>query len=317
MEWDLGSFTGIRIGISTVKGIRGALNIPVIGVPTLLSIAFNKEISNKLICSIIDAKHDNVYYALFDSNYNLVFEYSTGNINNVLENILKISNGSEVMFAGDAVNVHKEKIIKNGFLVAEEEFNLVSAFSTGKAGYNLFKENNVLPVIPMYLRPSNAERTDNIVDKKNIEIYKMTLEDLNLISNILHTEFDDFWTVENFKTELNNENSTYFVAKFKNKIVGFCGLWDSSYDIHITNIVIKKDFRNLGIASFLLEKMIEAAKHENKDLTLEVNETNFIAQKLYTKYGFEKLGTRKNYYKSNNAIIMTLNLQGGNTNEKK
>ena len=78
--------------------------------------------------------------------------------------------------------------------------------------------------------------------------------------------------------------------------------------MHITNIVTKISKRHIGIASKLLEKLIETSKENNATLlTLEVNEKNSNAIKLYEKYKFKKIGCRKNYYKQNeNAIIMTL-----------
>ncbi len=141
-----------------------------------------------------------------------------------------------------------------------------------------------------------------------IIIEKMLPSHLLEIKDILTSDFDDFWTYSIFKTELENENSSYFIAKFKNEIVGFAGIWKAIDDIHITNIVTKISKRHMGIASKLLEKLIEIAKLENaSSLTLEVNEHNTNAIKLYEKYNFKKLGIRKNYYgQNNNAIIMTL-----------
>ena len=73
------------------------------------------------------------------------------------------------------------------------------------------------------------------------------------------------------------------------------------------NIVVRKDVRNLGIASSLLEHSICLAKTLNcSSITLEVNETNFAAISLYKKFEFETLGKRKNYYRDGaSAIIMT------------
>lgn len=141
-----------------------------------------------------------------------------------------------------------------------------------------------------------------------INISKMTLLDLLEIKNILVSEFDDFWNFDIFKSELENENSKYLVAKFSDEIVGFAGIWKAVDDMHITNIVTKKVYRNKGIASKLLEKLIQLAKEDNVlSLTLEVNDNNIYAIKLYEKYNFKKIGLRKNYYSQNeNAIIMTL-----------
>lgn len=141
-----------------------------------------------------------------------------------------------------------------------------------------------------------------------MEISKMSVAHLEKIRDILLTDFDDFWTYSVFKNELENPNSQYFVAIQDNEIVGFAGIWKAIDDMHITNIVTKISKRHLGIASMLLEKLIEVSKEEKVDsLTLEVNENNTYAIRLYEKYNFKKIGLRKNYYAQNeNAIIMTL-----------
>lgn len=139
-----------------------------------------------------------------------------------------------------------------------------------------------------------------------MEIRNMTLNDFYEIEPIYNLKFDDFWKPLNLKSELENISSKYIVAKEGNTIVGFAGIWFSVDDAHITNIVVRKDFRNKGIGSLLLERLIELAKCKTA-LTLEVNVKNKIAQKLYLKYGFEILGIRKKYYDGiEDAYIMTL-----------
>lgn len=141
-----------------------------------------------------------------------------------------------------------------------------------------------------------------------LQIRTMTLEDLENIKDTLQSEFDDFWNYNIFKSELENPNSKYIVALLDSQIVGFAGIWISVDDIHITNIVTKKEKRNLGIAKELLKNLIIISKCENKtSLTLEVNENNIYAIKLYERFNFKKIGLRRNYYSQNeNAIIMTL-----------
>lgn len=143
-----------------------------------------------------------------------------------------------------------------------------------------------------------------------IKISKMNIDDLNKISPILLTEFDDFWNYNIFKSELENENSKYVVAKNNDEIVGFAGIWISIDEAHVTNIVTKKDLRKNGIGSTLLEELINLSKNLNLvSITLEVNENNLDAIKLYEKFGFEKLGIRKKYYNNtDNALIMTKKL---------
>ncbi len=162
--------------------------------------------------------------------------------------------------------------------------------------------------------------------KLNIKIEKMTLDDFEQIKNCLTEEFDDFWSPTMLKQELENKqnlNSHYFVAKLiqsdLNEIVGFAGITIVIDEVNIMNIVVKKDKRNLGIGSLLLEAIIQFVKEQNaldrlitpiapiSSITLEVNEKNLPAISLYQKYDFQQVGIRKKYYNnSDDALIMSL-----------
>lgn len=146
---------------------------------------------------------------------------------------------------------------------------------------------------------------------KHITIRTMNLSDLNSIKDILLTDFDDFWNYNIFKSELENENCEYIVAVLNDEIIGFAGIWQVVDEAHITNIVTKKTHRNQGIGNLLLKNLIDICKNlKNINLiTLEVNEENIVAQKLYKKFEFEIVGKRKKYYNNEkSAIIMTLHL---------
>ena len=140
----------------------------------------------------------------------------------------------------------------------------------------------------------------------NIKISQMQLSDLTLIENILETDFDDFWNYNVLKSELENQNSKYLVAKIDNQIVGFAGIISILDEAEILNIVVHKKFRNRKIGSLLLESIIELAFSLNlKIINLEVRQSNIPAIKLYEKYGFEICGLRKKYYNNTeDAILM-------------
>lgn len=149
-----------------------------------------------------------------------------------------------------------------------------------------------------------------MIDIKKIEIFKMLPNDLEEIKQNLQTDFDDFWNFEIFKEELVNNNSIYLVLKYENEIVAFGGIKIILDEADIMNIVTKKDKRNLGFARLLLNELINLAKKKNcKTITLEVNENNLPAIKLYKNFNFKEVGKRKNYYKNGDtAILMTLEL---------
>lgn len=139
-------------------------------------------------------------------------------------------------------------------------------------------------------------------------ISEMNLQDLENIKGCLLTDFDNFWSYNILKQELENGKSKYFVAKQEKEIVGFAGILLIIDQVNIMNIVVKKDKRNFGIGSLLLEEIIRYSKiHNATSITLEVNEKNIPAIKLYKKYGFKQVGLRRKYYNNeDNAILMDL-----------
>ena len=145
---------------------------------------------------------------------------------------------------------------------------------------------------------------------ENIIVEKMIIQDAIEIEKEFKEKFDKFWNINILKSELNNNNSLYFVAKEEKEIVGFVGVLINVDFTEITNIVVKKDFRKLGIGKMLLEKIIEETKKINKEMIyLEVNENNECAINLYKKYRFEEVGRRKKYYnEKDDAILMNLKL---------
>ncbi len=145
---------------------------------------------------------------------------------------------------------------------------------------------------------------------KNIKITSMNSQDLESIKNILNSDFDDFWNYNILKEELNNKNSRYLVAKLNNEVIGFAGIKIVIDEADIMNIVVKKNFRNNGIGSLLLENLINLSKSLNiSSLSLEVNEKNISAISLYKKFNFKEVGKRKNYYKDSDAILMSINFR--------
>lgn len=158
-----GSFTGIRIGIATIKAFADAKNIPVVGVTSLESLAYNIQ-KPGLIVSLIDAKNDNVYYSLFSfdgSNYSQIGDYNSDNIQNILDNLSIYDD--PLTFVGDGAVTHAKKIeihIKHP-LFAENIQNTQTSISIGKSAYNKF-QNGIYgdsnTILPMYLKKSQAER---------------------------------------------------------------------------------------------------------------------------------------------------------------
>ena len=91
-------------------------------------------------------------------------------------------------------------------------------------------------------------------------------------------------------------------------VAGYVGIWFQGNEAHITEIAVREKLRGNGIGELLLIGSVRIALENGSTvLTLEARVSNFIAQRLYEKYGFKEVGIRKNYYSDNreDAVIMT------------
>lgn len=142
--------------------------------------------------------------------------------------------------------------------------------------------------------------------KNNIQISRMTVDDLEKIKNNLES-FDDFWNYNTLKDELKSEYSYYIVAKKEKSIIGFAGIKIIFKEAELMNIVVRSDLRHKGIGSLLLENIISiCGDNKIERLNLEVNIKNTLAINLYNKYNFSRVGLRKKYYNgTDDAILMT------------
>lgn len=170
-----GSFTGLRIGTATAKGLSLALNTPIVGVSTLAALSFNLRSFPGIICPIMDARRSEVYTAAFDycdksqemeTIDSPVISPVAEPLNNLLEDLSKLSkeSGKEVIFLGDAVPVYGDYIREKadfGFSFAPEELSLQHASSVAIIGEMLARRGESGPSNSLrleYLRRPQAER---------------------------------------------------------------------------------------------------------------------------------------------------------------
>ena len=161
-----GSFTGIRIGVGTVLAFQDSLNIPCVGISSLEALAYNVK-QEGLICSLLDAKNNNVYLGLFqleNDEYTQLGNLEFKTINEAIDILKEFI--SPITFVGDGSFTHKD-LLKTSFencLFAEK--NELSSYSLGIAGFNTYKKGIQTSLMPLYLRKSQAERALEEKSKK-------------------------------------------------------------------------------------------------------------------------------------------------------
>lgn len=140
-----------------------------------------------------------------------------------------------------------------------------------------------------------------------MKVRRMKMSDVEGVSDLEKRCFNEPWSEKMFYHDFaKNTRAHFFVAEKNGEIVGYVGIWTVVNNVHITTIAVEPNRRREGIATALIERVIEEYANERQTITLEVRPSNEAAIGLYKNLGFVETGRRKNYYSDNNedAIIM-------------
>ena len=150
---------------------------------------------------------------------------------------------------------------------------------------------------------------------RRLAIEPMEQSDLPVVLRIESQSFTTAWPLNAFANEIrDNKLAHYFVGRIDGRIVAYGGIWVILEDSHITTIAVNPEQRGHKYGEEMLLKLLDEAIAQGASwITLEVRESNDVAQKLYRKYGFTTVSTRRGYYSDNgeNALVMWAgNLKG-------
>ncbi len=160
-----GSFTGLRIGSSTAKGLGLALNIPIVPVPTAEVLAFNIFGFSGFICPLMDARRHQVYTGIYKNNdegFKVVADQMAVDLDVIIDKVNSL--GEPVIFLGDGVPVYKEALlekVKVPCQFAPVSLAVQRPASLAARALQLYSEGKMVTAAdhtPDYLRQSQAER---------------------------------------------------------------------------------------------------------------------------------------------------------------
>lgn len=327
-----GSFTGLRIGSATAKGLGLALDKPLIHVPTVDSLAYQVYGCEDIICPVMDARREQVYTGIYTFSREAGKKEGTKEaepVFRVLEEQMVISveeliqklniYNQPVVLLGDGVPVYR-KILAAGLEVsysfAPAYMNRQRAAVAGELGIRYYKAGKYETAMehrPEYLRLSQAERERMQKEKTaGVVVRRMEYEDAAAAAEIEYQSFSDPWSQKSVLETIDNPQTICLAAEKAGRLIGFVFAYTAADEAEIARIAVIKEQQKQGTGKRILEALEEICrKNKIQKLMLDVRESNEGARAFYTKAGFVEDGIRKGFYAGpvENAVLMSKHLR--------
>ena len=302
-----GSFTGLRIGSATAKGLAFAMEKPIVEVPTLEGLAYQMYGTDAVVCPIMDARRNQVYTGIYEftggqNGYDMrvIKEQCATAFDEIAQELNRI--GRKVVFVGDGIPVFQERmaeVIQVPYTLAPAHRNRQSAACIAALGSVYYAQGRFVSGaehVPEYLRLSQAER-ERAQELQKVTYRRMTAEDVPFISKLEQETFSMPWSADSFLEMIDKEDAHYYVAERDGQLVGGCGVLMIAGEGNITNVVVAPEARNQGIGTGMLKHLMEEGSRAGLTAyTLEVRVSNAAAIHVYEKLGFVSEGIRPGFY---------------------
>ena len=160
-----GSFTGVRIGISTVKGLAFGKNIPCAGVSTLEALAYNLRYFNGILCPVMNARRAQVYNALFACRDGVMTRLCPDRAISIAELDEELAGMEQPIYlVGDGYDITLRGLTRTEVMPVPDELRYQSGYSVALCALAAYERGQAVDdatLAPVYLRPSQAERERN------------------------------------------------------------------------------------------------------------------------------------------------------------
>lgn len=317
-----GSFTGVRIGIATAKGVACGLGCPAYGVSTLDAVAWHAwrgGLRGK-IAVVEDAMRKEVYPVCFELTDAGVERLDLDSVTKPADVAASwLQAGEPLMLIGDGLRKHAACFEDDLFTLGPQEFwtpdgeGLLQAYAALCAAGQL-GDGDPATLLPVYTRLSDAEEAERaklkIVDTMpaggvadgravgGLFLHPMSVNDVDAVAVLQERAMPkDAWTEGKLADELGRQDRTWWVARKDGVLVGCAGGQVVAGELCIFNVCVGPELRRQGIAQRLLERVTTDARALAADtVTLEVRTDNEPALALYHHLGLQDVGVRPHYY---------------------
>jgi ribosomal-protein-alanine N-acetyltransferase len=153
-------------------------------------------------------------------------------------------------------------------------------------------------------RRARAERAP--APQLELTIRRLTYADLAHVMAIERRSFPAPWSLAMFVLELSKPSSVCLGALCRGELIGYlvCSRYQTVW--HLMNVAVEPSYRRLGVATALIDRLLDETRRDGDRYTLEVRVSNDEAIRMYESFGFRSAGVRRRYYHDNNedALIM-------------
>ncbi len=339
-----GSFTGVRIGIATAKGIACGLGCMLHGTSTLDAVAWRAWLAGTRgkLAVADDAMRGEVYpgiYVLDDEGPHRTFgQERVEKAEACATAWAERPDKDELVLTGDGLKRHRAKFEAAGFARYLDESlwhptgEALLRAAAAPDRYDAAETGDPALVLPVYTRLSDAEenerqrlglgksgfvKSSGVAEELagiSLQLRPMSLNDAEQVAALEAGAFSNAphvaWSRQMFEDELSQPGRSWWVAHDRGEIIGFAGGVLAGDDFEIADVVVSDARRREGIATRLLARLTYDAQMLNaQTASLEVDVDNAPARALYEKLGFAQTGRRPNYYgQGHDALIMAAQL---------
>ena len=327
-----GSFTGLRIGSATAKGLGLALDKPLVHVPTVDAMAYSIYGCEDIICPIMDARRQQVYTGIYsfvpvteEGTMEMKYKFQVLRVQMAVsvEELIRRLNiyGRRVVFLGDGVPVYREMLsqgLKVPFYFASSFMNRQRAAAVGALGIEYFKKGMYETAAehkPDYLRVSQAERERAEREKNAVpEVRLMTKEDGAAVAEMEHQLFSDAWSEKSVQETMDQPASICLMAEKAGRPAGYLLAYTAADEVEIARIGVSKELQRQGTGRTLLAELEKLCASKGiRKILLDVRAGNEAARALYAAAGFREDGIRQRFYENpqEDAVLMSRTLENG------
>ena len=328
-----GSFTGLRIGSATAKGLGFALGKPLVSVPTVDAMAYSVYGCEDVICPIMDARRSQVYTGIYtfvpetaaEDSHEMRYRFKVVRVQMAVsvEELIRRLNvyGKRVVFLGDGVPVYRDMLaegLKVPYFFAPSYMNRQRAAAVGALGIRYYQEGRYETAAehkPEYLRMSQAERERTQREKNAVpEVRGMTMEDGAAVAEMEHQLFPDAWSEKSVLETLEQPDTICLMAEKAGRAAGYLLAYTVAGEVEIARIAVAKELQRQGVARTLLDELETLCKSRGvRKILLDVRAGNAAARALYTKAGFAEDGIRQRFYDdpTEDAVLMSRTVEAG------